>query len=67
MKRMTKEEREDMEWQATIRLVEAIMLQVYDEVSISGKWYNRKNISLGTLRKKKQTLYDIGKWMKTSQ
>ena len=64
---MTKEEREDMEWQATFRLVVAFMLHVYDEVYISGKWYYRKNISLGTLRKKKQALYDIGKWMKTSQ
>lgn len=67
MKRLTEKEKEDVKWQAMMRLVETIILQVLDEVSISGKWYNRKNISSETLLKKKRALYEIGKWTKTKQ
>ena len=67
IRRTTEREKEEIKWQATMRLVEAIILQVLDEVSISGKWYNRYNISMMTLNKKKEALYEIGKWMKTKQ
>ncbi len=58
-------EKETTEFTALMKLIEGIVLLVHDHVSISGKWYPRENISMGTLLKKKNLLKDMGEWMET--
>ena len=41
IKRMTKEDREEMKYEGVMRLVSGIILHVLDMVSISGKWTNK--------------------------
>lgn len=62
-KGIKKEDREDLEWEGLMRLIEGIVLHVLDVVSISGKWYPR-HISMHTLLAKKNSIRDMQKWMR---
>lgn len=57
-------DREQLRWESLMRLIEGIMLLVLDHVSISGKWYVRKNISMKVLREKESLLLELEGWMK---
>lgn len=57
---------DDIEFEGVMRLIEGIVLHVYDKIAISNKWVN-KDIGMKTLLTKKKTLKELGKWMKTWQ
>ena len=63
---LKKIDKEDVEYEGIMRLVEGIMLHVLDSVSISGKWL-LKDISMKTLLAKKQTINEMREWMKGEQ
>ena len=66
MAKLTEQDREDIQFEGLMRLVEGIILGVLDQVSISGKWYPR-DIGFITLEKKRQTLEDLRVWFKNEQ
>ena len=66
MERISKYDKEEIQFEARMRLIEGIIKQVLDEVSISNKWKN-KDISLVTLLHKRKILRKTGQWMKTWQ
>ena len=63
IKRMTKEDREEMKYEGVMRLVSGVMLHILDMVSISGKWTN-KDIRIITLLEKRRILFNMRRWMK---
>lgn len=59
---LSEEELFEVQYGAYMRLVEAIILRVYDDITISGKWKNRQ-IGLETLLKKKDKLQGMNSWL----
>ena len=55
---------EEIQMEAMYRLIEAILLGVLDNVSITGKWKNR-DISMTTLMKKKEKLLEMKDYLET--
>jgi len=56
-------DKDEIEYQGCIRLIEGIILRVLDDISISGKWYNR-DLSLNILKKKRTILRQMLKWFR---
>lgn len=59
-----KELQEELEIEAMYRLIDGILLNVLDMISISRKWDHRK-IGLSTLHKKKSLLIEFREYFKT--
>jgi len=54
---------EEIQWHGMMALVEGIILQVLDNISISGKWYPR-DISMKRLIEKRRLLRNMLKWFR---
>lgn len=63
MVKLTEQDKEEIKFEGLMRLVEGIVLQILDRISISGKWHNR-DISIISLVKKKEVLDDMRVWFK---
>lgn len=61
-----KEDRDEVEFEGIMRLVDGIMLHILDNVAISGKWL-LKDIGMKTLLSKKKILGEMRDWMRTWQ
>lgn len=61
--KLTEQDKEDIKFGGVMRLVEGIILQILDNVSISGKWYP-KDIGMDTLMSKKALLKEMNAWLK---
>lgn len=60
--KLTESEQFDVIYGGYMRLVEGIVLQVLDSISISGKWDDR-NLSIITLKGKRKKLREMKQWL----
>jgi hypothetical protein len=63
MVHFTKQDKEDIQFDGYMRLIEGIVLSILDNVSISGKWL-KKDIALVSLEKKRRVLEEMKLWFK---
>ena len=62
-KRISQYDRDDIQWDGVMRLIEGILKHILDNVSITPKWGNR-DISMITLLAKRDKLLELGRWMR---
>lgn len=62
-KRVNKEDKDEIQFEAYMRLVEGVVLHVLDSIAISEKWIN-KDISMETLLLKKSKIKEMREWLK---